>query len=142
MIDPSVGTGASYESSPELLVQAADLLLSGSSDTGVQVRRLPAVRTLAEVADLIDERSVVVLRYRGASRFAKGVDHWVCAVASEAIPMRLHVACSIRWSDVYRFTEDEYEELEVAFGRRANDSLGESGAELMAGSVLVIRAVS
>ena len=140
LIDPTVGTRASYENAPKLLVQAAEQLLSGSSDPSVAVEWLPAVRTWEEVADLIDERSVVVLRYRGASRFAKDVDHWVCAVASEAGPTRLHVACSIRWSDVYRFTEGEYEELEVSFGRRANDSLGESSAELVAGSVLVIRA--
>ena len=140
LIDPSVGTTASYANAPELLAQVAEQLLVVGSDPGLAVRPLPTVQTLAEVVELIDECSVVVLRYRGASRFAKDVDHWVCAVASEA-PTRLHVACSIRWSDVYRFTEGEYEEWEVSFARRANDSLEEPAAELVAGSVLVIRAV-
>lgn len=46
----------------------------------------------------------------------------------------------MRWSDVYRFSDAEYEELEVAFGRRANDSLAEPDAELVAGSALLIQA--
>ena len=141
LMDPSVGTRGSYEREPKLLVCAAERLLSTASDPGLSVHRAPPVQTLAEVAGLIEERTVVVLRYLGESRFTKGVDHWVCAVASDPVPMRLHVACSIRWSDVHRFTEEEYEELEVAFGRRANDWLAEPSAKLAAGSALLVRAV-
>jgi hypothetical protein len=109
-------------------------------DAGLLVEPAPAVRTLEGASSLIDERAVAVVRYQGASRFAKNVDHWVCAVASDVKPTRLHVACSIRWSDVYRFGEDEYEEFEVAFGRRANDALVEPEASIVAGSVLSVRA--
>ncbi len=98
-------------------------------------------QSLGAVADLISERSVAVLRYRGSSRHAKDVDHWVCAVAAAASPLRLHVACSIRWSDVYRFTSDEYEEEEVAFGRRSNDLLFEPSSKIVRGYVLRIDAV-
>ena len=134
--------GGSYEREPKLLSLAAERLLSTASDPGLSVHRAPPVEdTLAEVAGLIEEHTVVVLRYLGESRFTKGVDHWVCAVASDAVPLRLHVACSIRWSDVYRFTEEEYEELEVEHGRRANDWLAEPSAKLAAGSALLVRAV-
>jgi hypothetical protein len=70
----------------------------------------------------------------------RSFDQGPLLVASDVHPTRLHVACSIRWSDVYRFREDEYEEFEVAFARRANDSLVEPEASLVAGSVLSVRA--
>ena len=140
LIDPRVGTTASYSNTPALLVEAARRLLSANPEASLAVEHLPDLRALSELAGLIDERRVVVLRYQGSSRFTKDVDHWVCAVATDARSSRVHVACSMRWSDVHRFSDAEYEELEVAFGRRANDSLAEPDAELVAGSALLIQA--
>ncbi len=140
-IDGSVGTNGFYETAPGALVSAAERLLASASSTEFLVESDGEAQSLEVVAKMIGERSVAVLRYLGSSRRAKDVDHWVCAVAGADPPLRLHVACSIRWSDVYRFTDEEYEEEEVSFGRRSNDTLVEPQCKVVRGSVLRIIAV-
>lgn len=135
-MDGATGTTGVYETTPALLVSAAEQLLADGPGPDLVVELAPGAASIASVADLISARSVAVLRYRGSARHAKKVDHWVCGVAAATAPGQLHVACSIRWSDVYRLTDDEYREDAVAFGRRSNDLLVEPDSAVVQGFVL------
>ena len=112
------------------------LLGCAPAQQAIRVEYCPGVDTLSGVGELVGVDSVAVVNYRGDSLHATAVDHWVCVVASDPARDQLHVACSIRWSDVYRFTDGEYGEVEHPGGRRSNDVLQAPAARIVPGSVL------
>lgn len=135
------GTTDHYEANPALLLRSATHLIRAlDEDEALTVEARAEVGDREALAALVDEQAVAVFRYKGSARFAANTDHWTCVVASERAPARLHVACSIRYSDATREGGERYAEREhAALGRCSNDEIGkEHSAKIVAGSVLRI----
>ena len=134
-----VGTTLHYEQDPALLGQAVHKMVESMShpDAPLKAEAMPEATSLEAIANLIDERSVAVLWYRGQTRHVAQEDHWVCAVAASCDPLCVHLACSIRRPDDGRFGDGAYKEVyHAGLDRYSHDSVTEEETvAIMPGSV-------
>ncbi len=84
--------------------------------------------------------SVAIFWYKGNTRLVANGDHWVCAVAADAAPLRVHIACSIRRSDDGRLNDRMYQETHhKGSNRYSNDWVDASmGCRIMEGFTLQV----
>ncbi|GAB6126052.1 hypothetical protein [Humidesulfovibrio idahonensis] len=135
-----VGTTGAYDKDYGLLAANISRVLAALGGGPFAVRRVPGPFAESALAELLSERSVVLLRYMGSSRHAAGMDHWVCAVDYDAERGEAHVACSVRFNHACDDPACAYAETRCPrFGRWANDILSAADAHtIVEGEVFVI----
>lgn len=118
-----IGTTRHFSSGPQTLRVVA-IMIEAFSSKGPRVcwEHLPAVTAITEAASFIDRQAVVIFRYKGATAHIVDTDHWVCAVASNPKPFRLHLACSYRRLQDDRVQNKRYrEQYHQELGRYSNN---------------------
>ncbi len=126
------GTTLHYHDDDKLLQTTIETMLATFLEELPEAPRAvvsyhPKVSTLPEVNELIGEKSVTLFCYRGDLHYARDVHHWVCGVAGHSLPEpAVHVACSMRYADILRYTDEEYEEVLHKTGRYSNDTIAQS----------------
>ena len=146
-LDPTCGTTTNYEDDPNLLGRALEAIFDAVAQTDgprIDFTWHPEAADFADMAELIDDRSVALIRYDGDTRFARRMDHWVCGVAvrraTTSRPLRIYAACSSRWIEAFPESPFPYRERQHPNGRWSNDVVLDDGrAALVNGCVFQLR---
>ncbi|MFC1736380.1 hypothetical protein ACFL1X_09690 [Candidatus Hydrogenedentota bacterium] len=137
-----VGTTQRHEKNHALLTETILTMLTELSarDSLIQAELQSDITDIVAISSLVTHNSVAILWYRGQTAFVDAGDHWVCAVAKNEEPFRLHVACSIRRSDDGHLNDRDYAEVHHSdLDRWSNDCItSKHGIEIMRGSVFKI----
>ncbi|PKN08231.1 MAG: hypothetical protein CVU73_07140 [Deltaproteobacteria bacterium HGW-Deltaproteobacteria-8] len=132
-LNGEVGTTGRYDGDYALQADNMRRILAALGAEPFEIKRLEGPLSLPLLAASIHAQSVVVVRYKGDSQHAQGVDHWVCAVgadssaanSADSSAVTLHVACSIRLhkacGDGAGYAERHHRELD----RWSNDALSQ-----------------
>jgi hypothetical protein len=136
-LNGQVGTTGSYDKNYALLERNIRRMLAllGPAPDAVPdappfyVTRVPGPFRAALLEQLIDASSVVLVRYKGSSKYSTDMDHWVCAVEYDRQRQAAHVACSVRWQKSCDGQARGYGELfHERYGRWSNDILDQEHA--------------
>jgi len=95
-LNGSVGTTGSYDSNYGMLEENIRRALSALGAANFAVRRIAGRFSEDMLKDLLGSNSVVLVRYMGSSKYATGMDHWVCAMDYDEQSGEVLVACSVR----------------------------------------------
>lgn len=118
----NTGTNGQYCNRPDALKDNIERILSVIGNEKFAVTVLDSFCFVSGIESYLDQNSVVLLHYLGNSKFAKNLDHWVCAVEyKESI---LYVACSVRLQKACKGGTCDYQEIyHRQFERWSNDQL-------------------
>ncbi|MDR3640553.1 MAG: hypothetical protein P4L39_04455 [Humidesulfovibrio sp.] len=123
-LNGEVGTTGHYDGNYDMLRDNMQRVLAALGEARFQVSRIAGAFALSDVASKVGHDSVVVVRYKGDSKYAQNVDHWVCAVDCDPSRQLLHVACSIRLLKACGGASCHYAEHHCArYERWSNDIL-------------------
>lgn len=127
----TAGTGR-YNDNPELLLHTLNYMFRAFSDNENKFKVEHIQKNKTDIPKLILNDSVVLLELRGATKYQREIDHWVCGVGSTKT---IQIACSWVWYE----RGSKYEEYKGFKDRLYNDEVTINGkAEICKESVFKI----
>lgn len=120
----NTGTTDNYDKNHSKLKENIERIISILGDERIITSQVFDNLLDVDLSDFVNDNSVLIVRYKGDSKFAIGIDHWVCVVAYEKHFKTMHIACSVRLQKACMGGNCDYREVfHQNFSRWSNDKL-------------------
>ncbi len=152
----NVGTQRGYAQESSLISTTIAQCLRFLGEENFSVTKL-AYQEITDISNAIDKNSVVLVHYKGDTKYMENMNHWVCCVAtSEANELAneqmttqagnqartqdgtiIHVACSVMLQKIFLYYENYQEVYHHDMCRWSNDELT-SKTKIVAEDVYIV----